>query len=132
VIKRLLDSLIKACHNLFEEGFLSHQRVNNLNSPVIHNIHKEMEVFEVWCRRHQQTGDLALLNMFMFMHMHQTVKPSRLSINKCSQTTSCYFNNNYYYNIMFFVTEYKQHEEKQGKRNFLQFWQVGLQKLIKV
>ena len=121
---------MKACHTLFEEGFLSHQRVNNLNSPVIHNIHKEMEFFEVWCHRHQQTGDLALLNMFMFIHMHQTVKPSHLSINKCSQTISCYFNN--YYNIMFFVTVYKQHEEKQGKRNFLQFWQVGLQKLIKV
>ena len=129
--KRLLDSLIKACHNLFEEGFLSHQRVNNLNSPIIHNIQKEMEFFEVWCHRHQQTGDLALLNMFMFMHMHQTVKPSRLSINKCSQTISCYFNN--YYNIMFFCYRvYKQHEEKQRKRNFLQFWQVGLQKLIKV
>ena len=98
--KRLLDSLIKARHNLFEEGFLSHQRVNNLNSPVIHNIQKEMEFFEVWCHRHQQTGDLTLLNMFMFMHMHQTVKPSRLSINKCSQTISCYFNN--CYNIMFF------------------------------
>jgi len=81
--KRLLDSLIKACHNLFEEGYLSHQRVDNLNSPVIYNIQKEMEFFEVWCHRHQQAV-------------------------------------------------YKQHEEKQGKRNFLQFWQVGLQKLIKV
>ena len=80
--KRLPDSLTKARHNLFEEGFLSHQRVNNLNSPVIHNIQKEMEFrFEVWCHRHQQTGDLALLNMFMLMHMHETVKPSRLSIN---------------------------------------------------
>ena len=128
--KRLLDSLIKAFHDLFEEGFLSHQRVNNLNSPVIHNIQKEMELFELWFHRHQQTGDLALLNLLMFMHMHQTVKLFRLSINKCSQTITCYFNN--YYNIMFFVTVYKQNEEKQGKRNFLQFWQVGLQKLIKV
>ena len=40
------------------------------------------------------------------------------------------FSNNMLF--MFFVTVYKQHEEKQGKRNFLQFWQVGLQKLIKV
>ena len=118
--KQLLDSLIKACHNLFEEGFLSHQRVNNLNSPVIHNIQKEMEFFEVWCHRHQQTGDLALLNTFMFMHMHQTVKPSRLSINKCSQTISCYFNN--YYNIMFSVTEYtndtKRSKAKEISCNF--------------
>ena len=80
--KRLLDSLIKACHNLFEEGFLSHQRVNNLNSPVIRNIQKEMEFFEVWCHRHQQTGDLALLLKYVHVHAHAPNRETLSLINK--------------------------------------------------
>jgi len=54
---KLVARYLEACHLLFEKGFLSHQRVNNANSPVIQNIEKGMAFFEEWCHKHDETGD---------------------------------------------------------------------------
>jgi len=39
---------LQACHNLFEVGFLSHEKVTNLESVVVTNIDKGYEYFSSW------------------------------------------------------------------------------------
>jgi len=39
---------LQACHNLFELGFLSHEKVTNMNSTVLKNIEKGYEYFSSW------------------------------------------------------------------------------------
>ena len=51
---------LQACHNLFEEGFLSHERIINLESPVLKNITKGYEYFTSWL--------LTLLSEGMYVH----------------------------------------------------------------
>ena len=39
---------LEACHLLFEQGFLSHERIRNLDSEVLKNISKGYEYFSGW------------------------------------------------------------------------------------
>ena len=39
---------LQACHQLFEAGFLSHERIMSLNSPVLQRIEKGYEYFTSW------------------------------------------------------------------------------------
>jgi len=39
---------LQACHKLFETGFLSHEKVTSLESPVLKNIDKGYEYFKSW------------------------------------------------------------------------------------
>ena len=48
---------LEACNLLFEQGMLSHRRINNSNSPVLTNIRKGMTFFEQWCADHEGTGN---------------------------------------------------------------------------
>lgn len=48
---------LEACNLLFEQGMLSHCRINNSNSPVLANIRKGMTFFEEWCADHEETGN---------------------------------------------------------------------------
>lgn len=50
---------LKACNLLFEQGLLSHRRINNKDSPVLGNIRKGMAFFEQWCAEHEETGNLS-------------------------------------------------------------------------
>ena len=47
---------LEACNLLFEQGMLSHRRINNSNSPVLTNTRKGMTFFEEWCADHEETG----------------------------------------------------------------------------
>ena len=49
---------LDACNLLFEQGLLSHHRVNNKDSSVLENIKKGMSFFEQWCANHENTGNL--------------------------------------------------------------------------
>jgi len=39
---------LQACHNLFEIGFLSHDKVVNMDSPVLKNINDGYKYFTSW------------------------------------------------------------------------------------
>jgi len=49
---------LDACNLSFEQGLLSHRRVNNMDSSVFGNIKKGMSFFEEWCANHENTGNL--------------------------------------------------------------------------
>lgn len=47
----LLDETLQylqACHNLFEEGFLSHERITDMESTLLKNIDEGYEYFTSW------------------------------------------------------------------------------------
>ena len=48
---------LEGCNLLFEQGMLSHHRINNKNSPVLVNIRKGMAFSEQWCASHEETGN---------------------------------------------------------------------------
>ena len=48
---------LEACNVLFEQGMLSHRRINSKNTPVLTNIRKGMAFFEQWCVNHEETGN---------------------------------------------------------------------------
>ena len=50
---------LDACNLLFEQGLLSHRRINNKDSPVLANIRKGMAFFEQWCAEHEVTGNFS-------------------------------------------------------------------------
>ena len=52
----MVVQFLEACHLIFEKGILSHQRINNANSPVLQNIRQGMDFFESWCNTHERTG----------------------------------------------------------------------------
>lgn len=49
---------LDACNLLFEQGPLSHCRVNNKDRSVLENIKKGMSFFEQWCADHEDTCNL--------------------------------------------------------------------------
>ena len=48
---------LEALNLIFEQGMLTHHRINNKNSPVLANIRKGMAFFEQWCASHEETGN---------------------------------------------------------------------------
>ena len=48
---------LEAYNLLFEQGMLSHRRINSSNSPALTNIRKWMTYFEQCCADHEETGN---------------------------------------------------------------------------
>ena len=46
---------LRACNHLFEQGFLSHQKIQDMESEVIQNITKGFEFFKSWCNQLSDT-----------------------------------------------------------------------------
>ena len=57
---------LEACNLLFEQGMLSHRRINNSNSPVLTKIRKGMKFFEQWCADHEETGNFIIKHIRQF------------------------------------------------------------------
>ena len=52
----------QACHNLFELGFLSHDKVMNMESTVLAKIDKDYEFFSSWITTLLKEGGDIVLN----------------------------------------------------------------------
>ena len=40
---------LRACHKLFEQGFLSHEKIESMDSHVLQNIQEGFSYFKSWC-----------------------------------------------------------------------------------
>jgi len=49
---------LTACHNLFEKGFLSHEKIASLNSEAIQNIDTGYQYFASWLSDILDKGEL--------------------------------------------------------------------------
>lgn len=56
---------LEACHLLFEQGLLSHERIRSLDSDVLRNISKGYEYFSGWLTSILDKGSY----MFIFWNM---------------------------------------------------------------
>lgn len=51
---------LEACSKLFEQGFLSHDRIHNMDSKILKNIHKGYSYFSSWLNSILEKGKCKL------------------------------------------------------------------------
>ena len=61
---------LTACHNLFESGFLSHEKIESLNSDAVQNIDTGYQYFASWLSEILDKGNK---NYYLFISVEHII-----------------------------------------------------------
>ena len=95
---------LQACHKLFESGFLSHDKVDNMDSPVLQNIDDGYKYFTSWLSTLLEEGKQLILYIILtYGHIYNTLDSDypHVSSNQKSflswqsKLVNCFTNNLY-------------------------------------
>ena len=69
---------LEACNKLFEQGFLSHDRIRNMDSQILRNIHQGYSYFSNWLDSILEKGEYkqCSLSFLVFIQLHRSEFPA--------------------------------------------------------
>ena len=56
-------SYLEACNKIFEEGFLSHKKITNMDSEVLKSINEGYKLFTSWLNQILDDGKNVIINI---------------------------------------------------------------------
>ena len=56
-------SYVEACNKIFEEGFLSHKKITNMDSEVLKSINEGYKFFTSWLNQILDDGKNVIINI---------------------------------------------------------------------
>lgn len=75
---------LEACHLLFEQGLLSHERIRSLDSDVLRNISKGYEYFSGWLTSILDKGSYMFICILDYADFCHALSRPKISTHCCN------------------------------------------------